>query len=69
MGGKATNSAHGPEEVLVPAGKYRAIRVEYRGAKDGKEETATFWYAAEVGLVKMVCAGAVQELKSFTPGK
>jgi hypothetical protein len=69
MGGKATNTAHGPEEVIVPAGKYRAIRVEYRGTKNGKEETATFWYAPEVGLVKMVCAGAVQELKSFTPEK
>jgi hypothetical protein len=67
MGGKATKTAHGPEEVIVPAGKYTAIRVEYRGMKHGQEETATFWYAPEVGLVKMVCAGAVQELKSLTP--
>jgi hypothetical protein len=68
-GAEATNTAHGPEEVVVPAGKYQAIRVEYRGTRDSKEEAATFWYAPGVGLVKMVCEGVLQELKSFTPKK
>jgi hypothetical protein len=66
---KATRTAHGPEEVVVPAGKYRAIRVEHRGSTNGKPSTATFWYAPGVGLVKMVTGDTVQELKSFKPGK
>jgi hypothetical protein len=62
---KATKTAHGPEEVEVPAGKYTAIRVEHRG----KAGDATFWYAPGVGLVKMVSKDVVQELESFTPRK
>jgi len=68
-GAEATNTARGPEEVVVPAGRYQAIRVEHRGTRDGKETRATFWYAPGVGLVKMTCEGVVQELKSFTPKK
>jgi hypothetical protein len=69
VGGKAMKTAHGPEEVVVPAGKFMAIRVEYRATTKGKETTATFWYAPGVGLVKMVDGDTVQELKSFRPGK
>jgi hypothetical protein len=69
VGVKATNTAYGPEEVVVPAGKYMAIRVEHAGTSNGKATKATFWYAPEVGLVKMLCDGVVQELKSVTPGK
>jgi hypothetical protein len=70
VGVKATNTAFGPEEVTVPAGKYMAIRVEQRSTTtNGTEVTTTFWYAREVGLVKMANADVVQELKSFTPPK
>lgn len=65
---KMTKTAHGPEEVVVPAGKFRAIRVETRGTSNGREAWATFWYAPEVGLVKMAWDGAVQELKAVKPG-
>jgi hypothetical protein len=71
VGVKATKTAHGPEELVVPAGKFTAIRVEHRDIdKDGREAlTATFWYAPEVGLVKMVSRDVVQELKSITNKK
>ena len=65
---KATRTAHGPEEVVVPAGKFTAIRVEHKGTANGKVNAATFWYAPEVGLVKMVAEDVVQELKSFKWG-
>lgn len=67
VGAKATNTAKSTEEVVVPAGKYQAIRVEQCGTTNGEETATTFWYAPEVGLVKMVGGGVVQELKSFTP--
>ncbi|MBM3979741.1 MAG: DUF3108 domain-containing protein [Planctomycetes bacterium] len=64
-------AAHGPEEVKVPTGTYRAIRVE--GAWDGGTKV-TFWFAPEVGLVKRVVkhangGGFTQELRAFAPGK
>jgi hypothetical protein len=69
VGIQATNTVHGPEEVVVPAGKYRALRVEHKGTSNGKPTAATFWYAPGVGLVKMETEEVVQELQSFTPGK
>jgi hypothetical protein len=66
----------GEEEVEVPAGKFRAIRVEQEREVNRKTAPARFeeWYAPEVGLVKKVfhhlgATKQVQELKSFTPGK
>jgi hypothetical protein len=41
------------EEVAVPAGKFRAYRVERRLVSRGKEE-AIYWYAPGVGVVKKV---------------
>jgi len=67
VGVHATNAARAPEDVVVPAGTYRAVRVEQRGTTNGKETTATFWYAPEIGLVKMVSEGVVQELKLVIP--
>jgi len=69
MEGKAIKTAHGPEEVAVPAWKYKAIRVENRAGSNDREPVATFWYAPDVGLVKMVCDGVVQELESVTTKK
>lgn len=68
---KGKFAAHGPEEIAVSAGKYRAIRAE--GTWDGGTKV-TFWFAPEVGMVKRVVKhangeGFTQELKSFTPGK
>lgn len=63
-GGKRT--VHGPEEVEVPAGKYKALRVVWE--REG--ETVTFWYAPNVGEVKRTVKRGKEEtvmraLKSF----
>jgi hypothetical protein len=66
---KATLTAHGPEEVKVPAGTFQAIRVERRGQGDTKPKRLwTHWFAPRVGLVKAKSGGFVFALKSFTPG-
>jgi hypothetical protein len=53
------------EEVEVPAGKFKAVRVEAEGT--------TYWHAPGVGMVKSLTpdkrGDRVQVLKSFTPGK
>lgn len=64
----------GEEEVEVPAGKFKAIRVEQESEVNGKTAKFEEWYAPNVGLVKKVFhhladTTQVQELKSFTPGK
>jgi hypothetical protein len=66
-------TAHGPEEIEVPAGKYRCIRVEWRYEVDGANEQCTTWFAPGVGEVKRVSDDgqnrSVRVLKSFTPAK
>ena len=61
------------EEVEVPAGKFKAVRVEAESEQGGATRQTTAWYAPVVGLIKTeVELGGrkmVQELKSFTPGK
>ncbi len=64
-------AAHRPEEVKLPTGTYRALRVE--GTWEGGTKV-TFWFAPEVGLVKRVVnhangGGFTQELRAFAPGK
>jgi hypothetical protein len=65
----------GPTEVVeVPAGKFRAVRLEIAvTAINGDavpEIRYTSWYAPEVGLVKMTRGTEwTRVLKSFTPGK
>lgn len=55
--------------VEVPAGRYRAVRVECV-TENGGTHKSTSWHAAGVGLVKYTTGeGAVTTLKSFTPGK
>jgi hypothetical protein len=65
-------AAFGPEEVVVPAGKYQAIRVEAEYVTDAapgaRTHRTTFWYAPHVGLVKMADADTLKVLKKFTPG-
>ena len=69
-GGQATYTVtKEDEDVEVPAGKYKAVRVEL--AADGAEARTILWFARSVGLVKMATAGTdrVTVLKAFTPGK
>jgi hypothetical protein len=61
------------EEVEVPAGKFKAVRVVSKWSLNGRDVENTSWHAPGVGVVKMVTkAGGTEEvrvLKSFTPGK
>jgi hypothetical protein len=72
--GKVRATASGPEEVEVPAGTYRAIRVEMSwpargGLGDWAPSTSTRWYAPGVGLVKQTGPSYEEVLKSFAPGR
>jgi hypothetical protein len=61
------------EEVEVPAGKYKAVRVDADGTIAGTQTGVTYWFAPDVGVVKIryTIAGneSIMELKSFTTGK
>jgi hypothetical protein len=66
--------ATGPEEVKVPAGSYKAARVDCVLAVDEVRFEYSVWYAPGVGVVKRQSGnkGVVEHttvLKSFTPGK
>jgi hypothetical protein len=71
---KTTYTAFGPEDVEVPAGKFKAIRVELETVFTSPNGTKsvghrlTEWYAPGVGCIKQVGGEAVTVLKSFTPG-
>jgi hypothetical protein len=73
-----TDSLHGyahkasePEWIDVPAGRFKAIRVEQSVDSDGQRGKNTFWYAEGVGLVKVEQFYVLRPtvLKSFDPGK
>ena len=65
-GDKLTYTVGKQEEVEVPAGKYKAIRVEHVLEELGGEtKKGTYWYAAGVGSIKE----GRNELMEFTPGK
>ncbi|MBX9623940.1 MAG: hypothetical protein K2X82_09010 [Gemmataceae bacterium] len=59
-------TAHGVEEVEVPAGTFRAARVDWELSPNN---VVSYWYAPKAGLVKMTTGGAPVVLKSFTTGK
>jgi hypothetical protein len=63
----------GPEEVEVPAGRYRALRVEAEYTDGDSDHKQVCWYTQGVGLVKRVSRspGHATEavLKSFAAGK
>ena len=62
----------GVEEVKVPAGTFRAIRVVTESTdSSGKEfQTITTWYAPGIGPVRIDYANSKTcRLVSFTPGK
>ena len=58
----------GWEEIEVPAGKIRAMRVDRDNNGDGKSIT-TYWYAPGKGCIKWSCGDLSREWKSFTPAK
>jgi|SRR5947209_7560648 len=64
----------GEEEVEVPAGKFRAVRVEAEAGLPAPFAVTrtTYWHAPGVGVVKTVeqikGGDRVEVLKSFTPG-
>jgi hypothetical protein len=69
---KRTYTVGREEEVDVPAGKFRAIRVEEEFTRGDERQRHTFWHAPRVGIVKAVIrtetAEWTQVLTSFTPG-
>jgi hypothetical protein len=70
---KMTSRVTGEEEVEVPAGKYKAITVEAVADVAGMKTTTTYWFAADVGIVKQVASiggfMVTLELEKFEPGK
>jgi hypothetical protein len=62
----------GSEVVTVPAGTYKAIRVEEEYKHGETVSRWEHWYVQDVGLVRTVATlpkGYERVLKSFTPGK
>jgi hypothetical protein len=62
----------GVEEVKVPAGTFKAIRVDKVsiGVDKKTTQTITTWYAPGVGPVRIAYrSGSTRDLISFTPGK
>jgi hypothetical protein len=61
------------EDVEVPAGKFRAFRIEVDIDSGGRHSRSVIWYGARVGIVKMEHdsgdASYTRLLKSFRPGK
>jgi hypothetical protein len=60
----------GVEDVEVPAGTFRAVRVEWDCAPDNEAPyRVTIWYAPGIGEVKTAIDGKVRStLRSFSPG-
>jgi hypothetical protein len=62
--------AAGEEAVKVPAGEFRAMRVDTKVTLNGAvTHTMTFWYAAGYGVVKKNLNGTEWVMDSFEPGK
>lgn len=69
-GNQRTLSTAGWEEVEVPAGKFRAIRVDHDENGDGTADSS-MWYAPGIGCVTWYCTKSKvgRPLKAFTLGK
>jgi hypothetical protein len=68
--GRSEMLAGPTEDVKVPAGTYRAVRVETLSTCAQTEQRLTHWYAPRVGLVRVKYRpGSSRDLKSFDPGK
>ncbi len=70
---KSVNKIVGEEKVEVPAGTFKAVRINAVVTFDTCEATTSRWYAPGVGLVKFVGSSdglpVTRVLKSVTPGK
>ncbi|HVK08769.1 MAG TPA: hypothetical protein VM597_08345 [Gemmataceae bacterium] len=71
---KGTATMGKEEEVEVPAGKFKAVRVDAEyDVGMGRTQKTAIWFAPRVGPVKSVTTvngfTIVSALKSFTPGK
>jgi hypothetical protein len=70
-----TTTIVGEEEVTVPTGKFKAIKVERlikaeNGKQLAKPEKITVWFASGIGRVKVNhSAGCDLVLKGFTRGR
>lgn len=64
---------NGPEEVKVPAGKFKAVKVTYTGVVFGSRRSMLVWYAEGAGVVKQVycpdSSNIIIELVRYAPGK
>ena len=65
-------AVYGPERVVVPAGRFEALRVESETPYDGATMRRVTWYARGVGPVRRVLragrAELVEVLTEFQPG-
>jgi hypothetical protein len=70
---KWTWTAGPEEEVEVPAGKFKALRIDGVGEADGTPAKCTQWLVPRHPTIKTVLwlgnDKIVEVLKSFTPGK
>jgi hypothetical protein len=68
-----THHACAPEDVAVPAGAYRALRVDLAEVAGADAISWSWWYAAHIGPVKWTYKDRhrdiVMAFKSFTPGE
>lgn len=56
-----SNTVSGPETVVVPAGKFSAMKVSTHVKQGGQDVQKTYWYANHVGMVKsMTDSGSVK---------
>ena len=68
--GTSEMAASPTEEVKVPAGTFRAVRVGTLSTWWQSQQRVPHWYAPGVGLVRVKYrAGSSRDLKSFVPGK
>jgi hypothetical protein len=70
---KVEGTQGGPEEVQVPAGKYRAIPCTIVVTAGTAKYTNVFWFAEDVGIVKQRSElgpqTVIMELTKFEAGK
>lgn len=71
--GKLAVVVIGKEEVEVPAGKYKAVKVEVNTDSGGQKISTTYWFADGVGIVKQRSdlggRETVLDLEKYEPAK
>ncbi|CAN5137265.1 hypothetical protein BH10CYA1_BH10CYA1_58280 [soil metagenome] len=58
------STVSGPEEVITPAGKFQAMRVDVTGTQGGQAINMSYWYANYIGLVKSTATSGPMESES-----